>query len=1465
MPQRWRLSILAVTLLAIGASACAQDVGDIDRTQPDKIKKSIFQDDSEWFFEQTVIDTTVEGQSGRNLYGEQVARPIFSGMKNRRMKRIQWEIYEDVLYAKATVEPVRGLTEQTDGEDHDQLGIVAAFPIESHFDVQRQYNPQTGEPTNVIVENRSDREWDEREYMRVDWSTNLVTSFYSVGDGLGRLSPKETSEKKREIPQDKEYSNPARTRISEDYVETTTEYVYDPDIIACQSNFGPDSVFHCEGATAMVRSSFMKVPDKKTYKPMQYRGDEPLMDPNSPNEPIKSSTTVINNQGFAPARCNNETINDQNREFYGQEPAEFCDTASFEFFDRFGYFRTETATWNENYGTYDKGRKQWANRWNIWETMYDDNGNLIRPEDRTPEPIVYYMNAGFPSSLFEEAQMVADEWNKTFIESVRLAKGYESNDQVVQDLKDAGYESGKMFKVVKNGCHPSKIAEWNEDQSAQDSDRGSVQAVFEEYVSSTSDLESNLRDLPRDQRKQLCSELEWVTNQRAEDKHPFTWQRRGDLRHSFFTYIHDEVGYLGYGPLSADPKTGEIISATANFAGRLLGRIATQQTDTLQYINGDLTREEIQEGLHVRRNLDEDGNPTGQEAQQPLTPPEASKASQLARNDRTGPVKRLDVREQLDRLNKSLKKNADGGLEEAKSQYPMEFLEPHADRAVQTARAANVTDTKMMEFYEKPEIKNLLLSNPMTADTVNALAVERHGETVLNNGGTGSQTPGSSGSSQQGESALHQAYLDMYQPLVRQRQRERTQKMLAKNNIYTVRAGERLGRGIALYTGAADYLKGASRPEIRDFFIKRIFFGTMLHEIGHTVGLRHNFESSMDPMNYHDGFWQIQAQQVECDADVEGCDDGTLTLEEARSGGPELAELVNNNPYADFVNKSEFKTGSVMDYAPTGGNIAGLGKYDQAAINFAYAKHVQQWDEDVQLSPLYEITKGRAQYEQLPALLADETHQEASLACKDSQFDQEPDPGCVKEGIDIILNGREWVSIDEAKQHKLDVLQNNTNLATGQGNPDGVMNERLTDYAFCSDERRGGSLNCEVFDWGANQVEVLTYAFEEFRTMQPFERYRGAEIGAGNDVVRSTQGALLNALSLADTPFRYFSFYRALDYDIGALTDDLEKAARLGLNFYGEVLTKPKPGQHCTYEPGDLSTAGSPGGTYGGTALNVEGAYIVDDAYYRADTLQDNCEQSTTMSMEEGPAQFFGYKWSDEYYYRLNRAGTFIDKVTASSRIFQLRSNFTFSNFTTDLRATNISYWTEFEDPLYRMLRSLFLGDYENFGSAMNDQGEFIPYKLVDPISGEPNPNASLQNAQRIYDPTSFDVRLNLMIGALAEYSTWQDNKSDFDEYTVIAASEKERQLLPDNLPAADKATFVHPDTNRKYVAIRAPDGRSISHDLVQWANDIKTELVNLRQNGNEEAADEIKEDLENVVAKMNLIREIRAVFSPEG
>ena len=64
---------------------------------------------------------------------------------------------------------------------------VAAFRIESHFDIRREYNTVTGEEFNVIVENTSDQHWYDRQFMRVDWSQNLLTSYFANSHNLSEL------------------------------------------------------------------------------------------------------------------------------------------------------------------------------------------------------------------------------------------------------------------------------------------------------------------------------------------------------------------------------------------------------------------------------------------------------------------------------------------------------------------------------------------------------------------------------------------------------------------------------------------------------------------------------------------------------------------------------------------------------------------------------------------------------------------------------------------------------------------------------------------------------------------------------------------------------------------------------------------------------------------------------------------------------------------------------------------------------------------------------------------------------------------------------------------------------------------------------------------------------------------------------------------------------------------------------
>lgn len=62
--------------------------------------------------------------------------------------------------------------------------ILASYAIKDHFDIQREEN-DFKETTHKIVENR-ERPWNQRKFMRVDWSqpTNALAKFNSFNGGI---------------------------------------------------------------------------------------------------------------------------------------------------------------------------------------------------------------------------------------------------------------------------------------------------------------------------------------------------------------------------------------------------------------------------------------------------------------------------------------------------------------------------------------------------------------------------------------------------------------------------------------------------------------------------------------------------------------------------------------------------------------------------------------------------------------------------------------------------------------------------------------------------------------------------------------------------------------------------------------------------------------------------------------------------------------------------------------------------------------------------------------------------------------------------------------------------------------------------------------------------------------------------------------------------------------------------------
>ncbi len=168
-----RLGLAALLALTLGAG-CAEERPPINRVQANALAKSFFvgadiaspSDDPEFYSRATIVDVGYGDSNG-----------FYTSGNAQTVARIKWEITEKHLLGRLTYELINDADGH--GAKASNTGVViASFPITSHFDIRRAYNSQTGEESNVIEENTSDRPWFEREYFRVDWSANEVTDAY---------------------------------------------------------------------------------------------------------------------------------------------------------------------------------------------------------------------------------------------------------------------------------------------------------------------------------------------------------------------------------------------------------------------------------------------------------------------------------------------------------------------------------------------------------------------------------------------------------------------------------------------------------------------------------------------------------------------------------------------------------------------------------------------------------------------------------------------------------------------------------------------------------------------------------------------------------------------------------------------------------------------------------------------------------------------------------------------------------------------------------------------------------------------------------------------------------------------------------------------------------------------------------------------------------------------------------------
>jgi hypothetical protein len=407
------LSCLALLLTA----ACAQGVGDVDRTQPNRIRKTVFE--GEWYLQKTTFD--VPYTAGFTFTGE-----------TSELERVRWEVQERHLIAYRTydiVENTQGANTLPDGTFRG--APVAAYEIESHFDVVRDYHPLTGEETNLIIENTVDRPWYEREYVRVNWSKNQVASFAFLDDQVAQ-SPmdyyvQDRADADRLLLAEKteagwvehqDWEEIARLERA-DYIDLVDTLFAEPEQVEFYDEYGdlvsyPACWFYgatdCQPARIKVRSSFLKV-DATPYEALAYP--------------------------------DNAVARDQSGNAYRDE---LGDPIRVPYFDKFGFFRVERDYYDRNRERTETARTFLINRWDIWKdapACKDAAGSYAACE---VQPIVYYLSPGFPEAQVAAGQAVVGQWNDALKAVVNQLKygGQRSLDQVedVFILKPNDYAPG---------------------------------------------------------------------------------------------------------------------------------------------------------------------------------------------------------------------------------------------------------------------------------------------------------------------------------------------------------------------------------------------------------------------------------------------------------------------------------------------------------------------------------------------------------------------------------------------------------------------------------------------------------------------------------------------------------------------------------------------------------------------------------------------------------------------------------------------------------------------------------------------------------------------------------------------------------------------------------------------------------------------------------------------------------------
>ncbi len=1042
--------------------------------------------------------------------------------------------------------------------------------------------------------------------------------------------------------------------------------------------------------------------------------------------------------------------------------------------DRFGYFVTERPGYDPYYGLVEPIRYRFANRHNIWVESHkrNEDGTLV--------------------TCTEDAQCADGRGSYCDLDLGRSRRALQ--DGRIQGACTIPFRDRQVQPIVYH-----TTANW------PDSLRPEADLVASEYSEAFLEVVASLREneclandgtnCEAERTREAQGSLFYVCPSPVPDGAPEacgpagTVARIGDLRFNLLGYVSDphRSSPLGYGPSAADPLTGEIVAGNAFIYGAGLETVSAYGRDIVRLLNGDITEADIADGAAVdewvQRMTSETEGLSTRTAHDHVVPDDGLDAERInAAMDfswaRAGSRPREAPRtpaELIERMDESRRRLAAAGV----------FGDGIAqgDSALAALRGSDIeawmtTPEMLMEAGLDP-------SMPLDEEVLEAASPLR---------------------------ALH-----IERMIDRSRLRDRFQEHagvdfgefadegllgLAREIVRAADAGEPIEwHGVAYQVanddGSLDY------ELVREMLRHPIMSGLTLHEVGHTMGLRHNFSGSYDSLNYNPRYWELR-------------DDGDM---HPRAWDPITDAEVNGRIY-------EYGYSTVMDYGQNFvvSDAAGLGHYDHAALKMGYGDLIEVFEEvpdnfafgwvafiqsagwPVNLSIDSFIDGGTPSahpYTDWPELVGGRENMERRADVPYTSLRTEPN--LARSGIDTPLMS-----------------------------PDGRM---AIPYRFCSDEQADLSPGCYRYDAGADPYESVQSVIDSYWNYYVFTNFRRGRLGFNVDGTASRiHGRYFEKLQRAN---QVYALYRPIFEDIFGGAPGFEEffTAERGMGTYTvaigaayqtltRVVTAPEPGDYTQTTRGDGSTALLPANFGDLVSARVDGF--------------DGRFLETTWDFDAG------YFWFDQ----LERVGYFYDKVLAIEVLADPTTYFLGRDTDADIRRYQLNFASTFGPSVTRFFGGLLGEDWSVIAPRVSGGSVVYP----DPLQIEQGDMAGTPLAPN----ASFSIQLYAAVFGMAYIPETYDQ--DFLNHSRIwVRGGLEEVDIDPSLPTLE---YTDPDSGLTYVAVSYEDGDGVEHGVGALLLRHAMALA-ARAGADEAAAVELRRFIDNIDLVRRLTAELGAGAQP--